>query len=116
MHPPQKVVSQGDMWETLARHAKAEVQIHRGKAGKTAQPELRVRETLVWQKPVRTGENSGYLLSACGRFSISKDCVKGTPMYMAWLRKEPPHDSKNLGVRLTLIEAQHLCELESQRE
>lgn len=116
MHRPEKGLTQEDMWTTLAKHAQSEVQIHLQKVGETPKAELRIREPMVWQKPVRTGDNAGYVLSQCGRFSISKDCVCGAPMYMAWRRRDPPHTSKNLGVRLTLIEAQHLCELESERE
>jgi len=109
MHAPAKAVTQEKMWDVLAKHTPG---FKPPKAGETAQPDLRVREPLVWLKPVKTGDGSGYVLTQCGRFSIEKRPVNGAPMYMAWLRKDPPHDSVTLGIRTTLKEAEHLCELE----
>jgi hypothetical protein len=115
MRKAEKHVTQEDMWATLARHANVEVQVQLSKEREAPKEQLRVREPLKWHEPVKTGGVSGYVLSQCGRFSISKDSVKGKPMYMAWLRKDPPHDSVSLGIRLTLKEAEHLCELATQR-
>lgn len=81
---PQKHVSQEEMWATLSKHAKTNVEV-------TAMP-------LEWQKPVRTGSNgSGYLLSQCGRFSVTKDVMddEKTATYTAWSRATTP--ATNLG-------------------
>lgn len=110
MHKPAKAVTQEDMWETLSRHAKSEVQIHREKVAETPKAEL--RPPLEWCDPVKTGPISGYVLSQCGHFSISKDSVHGKPMYTAWDRRvTPPAMAINLGVRLERKEAEHLCEI-----
>lgn len=110
MRAPEKHVTQEDMWETLKKHAQSEVELQLSKReGQTPKAELPVRKPLKWQKAVKTGEISGYMLSADGAFSVSKDSVRGKPMYSAWKRDTDP--ATNLGVRLTLLEAQHLCEL-----
>lgn len=110
MHKPAKAVSQEDMWETLAKHSKSEVRIHRENVGQTPKAELRV--PLQWLDPVKTGPISGYVLTACGQFSISKDSVRGAPMYTAWDRRPPkPAMAINLGVRLERKDAEHLCAL-----
>ena len=116
IHAPTKQCTQEDMWATLAKHAKVEVEIHLSKAAQSPQEKPAVAlQPLEWLKPVKTGENAGYVLTQCGRFSIEKRFVRGKPMYMAWLRKEPPHDSISLGIRLTRREAEHLCELEAAK-
>jgi hypothetical protein len=94
IHPPRKHVSQEEMWTTLAKHAKANVEVK-----VTAMP-------LEWLKPVRTGSNgSGYLLSQCGRFSVTKDVMddEKTVTYTAWSRATPP--PANLGCVSTKEEA-----------
>lgn len=123
IRPPEKQLTQEDMWKTLAKHAHAEVRILRENAAQSPKekPAVALRP-LKWQKPVRTGELSGYVLSQCGRYSISRDSVKGAVMYTAWKRSPPDADGRyqlpkaNLGVRLTRKEAEHLCELEAGRE
>lgn len=115
IRPPQKQCTQEEMWATLAKHTKAEVRVH--VSNETQSPKEK-SAPLEWQKPVRTGEMSGYVLTTCLKYSVSKDCVGGKPMYLAWKcrfdasgkRELPTH----LGIRLSLIEAQHLCELENQ--
>lgn len=104
MHGPQKALTQEDMWSTLSKHCPIPSQTPQVVATPKAEP-----PPLVWEKPVKTGEISGYMLSADGAFSVSKDSVRGAPMYSAWKRNTDP--ATNLGVRLTLAEAQHLCEL-----
>lgn len=111
MRGPEKHVTQEEMWAKLAKHAKAEVEVQLSKRSEAPKEQFRVREPLKWDKPVKTGEIAGYVLSQCGRFSISKDSVRGAPMYTAWARRKPPHESINLGVRLTREEAERLCEL-----
>lgn len=74
------------MWAKLAKHTKANVEVK-----VTAMP-------LQWQKPVRTGSNgSGYLLSQCGRFSVTKDVMddEKAVTYTAWRRASTP--ATNLG-------------------
>jgi hypothetical protein len=92
------------MWEKLARHAKVEL-----KPPQNSESPKEKLPPLVWEKPVKTGELSGYVLTQCGGFSISKDSVNGAVMYTAWLRTTKP--ATNLGVRLGRVEAEHLCEL-----
>jgi hypothetical protein len=121
IRPPEKGVTQEDMWKTLAKHAQTEVEVHllRNAARVGASPKEKLRRPLplVWKQPVKTGEISGYVLTRCGRFSISKDSVMGKPMYTAWRRSEtrdlPP---LNLGVRLTRNEAERLCEMQNEHE
>lgn len=104
MHKAEKPVSQEDMWLTLSKHAKVEIKVL--EAGESPKEKL---TPLVWEKPVKTGEISDYVLTQCGGFSISKDSVNGAAMYTAWLRTTKP--ATNLGVRLGRAEAAHLCEL-----
>jgi hypothetical protein len=119
MHGQAKAVTQEDMWEVLARHTPGFKPL---KAGGSPKEKLRIREPLMWHDVVWTGpkekpRQSGYILSQCGRFSIDGRVVKrGVYHYMAWLRKEPSHESVSLGIRLTRKEAEHLCDLENQRE
>lgn len=109
IHGPEKMVTQEDMWRVLEKHGGT-----RPEAVQTPKAEPAVAlQPLVWLTPVKTGDGSGYVLTQCGRFSIEKRKVKGKSMYMAWLRKEPPHESISLGIRLTRREAEHLCELEA---
>jgi hypothetical protein len=105
MHAPRKEVSQEDMWTTLAKHAP----VKRPQVVATAKPEL---PPLEWCEPVKTGALSGYVLTMDGHFSVSKDVVRGAPMYTAWDRRpKPVAMAINLGVRLALVEAKKLCEL-----
>jgi len=106
MRKPQKDVSQQRMFDILAKHSP--IPVKTPQVGETPKAEL---PPLEWQTPVRTGELAGYVLSADGGFSVDKSPVKGVPMYSAWKRKQPAHESIPLGVRLSLAEAQHLCEL-----
>lgn len=106
MRKPEKQVSQEDMWETLKKHSPVPFQTPQ--SSESPKEKLRV---LVWEKPVKTGELAGYVLSADGGFSVDKTPVNGVAMYIAWARRIPPHESINLGVRTSLKEAQHLCEI-----
>lgn len=111
MHGPRKNVTQEDMWETLKRHLPPDSPLRdAGREARTPKAEPAVAlPPIEWQKPVRTGENSGYLLSQCGHFSISKDSVRGKPMYSAW-RLIPDQPGQLIGIRLTRAEAERLCE------
>lgn len=103
---PEKYVTTEDMWTTLAKHSPVPLQTPKG-----SESPKEKRRVLVWEKPVKTGELAGYVLSADGGFSVDKTPVNGVAMYTAWARRQPPHESINLGVRTTLKEAQHLCEI-----
>jgi len=108
IHAPQKQVTQEDMWQVLEKHGGT-----RPKAGQTPKAELlKLLPPLEWDKPVRTGENAGYLLSLCGRYSISKDSVMGKAMYAAWIRRQGEIPERMIGIRDHLDEAKHLCELD----
>lgn len=117
MRGPQKEVSQLEMWETLKRHLppgssfKVVVQVDQTPK---AEPAVAL-QPLEWGEFVRTGKTSGYALTLCGRFSIEVRRVHGAWMYMAWLRKEPPHDSVTLGIRTTRAEAETLCRKEAEK-
>jgi hypothetical protein len=122
MHPPRKEVTQEDMWETLKRHLPSGSSLRDATSpvGESPKEKLRVREPLVWLEHVKTGKDTGYVLTQCGRFSVAKVLVYGRPMYHAFKvqviagRREYPQTG--LGVRLTPEEAKHLCELENERE
>lgn len=106
MHPPQKAVTQEDMWKVLEKHGGT-----RPKEGQTPKAELPALPPLEWAEPIKTGKNSGYVLTLCGRYSVSKDSVMGTAMYNAW-RRNTPDMPDHLGIRDRLDEAKHLCELD----
>jgi hypothetical protein len=109
MHAAQKQVSMEDMWATLESHPGC----HRPTVVQTPKAESAIAlPPLDWDKPVKTGENSGYLLSLCGLFSISKDSVKGVAMYTAWRRRQGEIPERMLGIRDHLDEAKHICELD----
>ena len=100
MRKAEKFVSQEEMWSKLAKHSKSSVAVA------TAQP-----EPLVWLEPVKTGRRSGYVLTACGGFSISKDDCGTSVGYTAWDRRVvPPAMAINLGCVATKEEAEMLCE------
>ena len=113
MRGPEKHLTQEDMWTTLAKHTKSELPKETPKAEATPKAELRVLE---WCEPVRTGKLSGYVLTRCGTWSISKDVGKDDFItYTAWRRKTERVDAVMLGCRTTLTEAQHLCQLDANR-
>lgn len=85
MHPPLKQVSQEEMWQTLAKHAKPQVSVK----PLPAVPSPKEKSApLEWLKPVRTSdEGAGYVQTVCGRFSVSKDGNKTDGFtYTAWRR------------------------------
>jgi len=98
MRKAEKYVSQETMWEKLARHSKPSVAVATPKA------EL---PPLQWLEPVKTGKRSGYVLTACGAYSISKDASENSVSYTAWKRGDPP---TNLGCVATRAEAEMLIE------
>lgn len=106
MHEPQKEVTQEQMWLTLEKHGGT-----RPKAGQSPKAELREPlPPLEWETAVRTGPNSGYALSRCGRYSVSMDSVMGKAMFTAWRRKQGETPEVLIGIRDTPQEAKHLCE------
>lgn len=109
---PEKQCTQEEMWTRLAKHAPAQVEMHLSKTVAQSPQEKPAVAALNWLEPVKTGKGCGYALTQCGRFSI----VKRDRMYMAWLRKDPPHESVTLGIRPTRKEAERLCEIEADHE
>lgn len=107
MHPPVRHVTQEEMWETLAKHAKPPVSV---KALPAAQSPKEKSPPLEWGEPKRTSaEGAGYVRTVCGRFSVSKDGNKTDGFsYTAWSRATTP--ATNLGCRLKKEEAMALCE------
>jgi hypothetical protein len=99
LHAPEKHVSQEDMWKTLSKNAKTE-----------AKP-----VPLQWEKPVRTGDRSGYMLEVHGRYSITKDANETGVTYTAWRRATRTHAEVNLGCVMKREEAETLCQEDSQR-
>lgn len=103
MRKEEKYVSQEDMWAKLAKHSSPKVEIT-PQAGEAPKEQL---PALVWLEPVKTGRRSGYVLTACGAYSISKDASESSETYTAWRRGDPP---TNLGCVMTKAEAEKLCE------
>jgi hypothetical protein len=101
MRGPEKHITQEDMWATLAKHSPVPAPVKPPEAGVSPKEKL---PALQWLEPVKTGANAGYVRTACGQFSISKDSVFGRAMYTAWKLKV------ELGIRPTRIEAEGLCE------
>jgi hypothetical protein len=99
LHAPDKHVSQEDMWKTLSKNAKTE-----------AKP-----QPLQWEKPVRTGDLSGYMLEVHGRYSITRDADAAGVTYTAWRRATRTHAEVNLGCVMKREEAERLCQEDSQR-
>lgn len=121
MREPRKEVSQERMWETLAKHAKAQVEVHRKTVGESPKEKLRERvDALDWLEPVKTGKDTGYVLTRCGHFSVAKVVVCGKPMYHAFrvtvIAGKRDYPQIGLGVRLTPEDAKHLCELDNERD
>lgn len=102
MHPKVPDVSIDRMQEILARNAKIEVKVEQPK-----------KEPLKWQKPTKTGDHGqGYMLSECGRFSITKDMHELGFSYTAWDCRPTKLGkmAENLGCRLKKDDAIALCE------
>lgn len=107
MHAPQKHVSQEEMWEKLAKHAKPQVSVKPLPAGQSPKE----KSALEWEKPVRTGERSGYVRTVCGRYSITKDVSGDSVTYSAWRRASDKRSVPvNLGCRSDRESATALCE------
>jgi hypothetical protein len=101
MHPAPAEISQDRMQEILARNARIDVKVEPKK------------EPLQWQKPVKTGAHGqGYMLSECGKFSVTKDMHELGFTYTAWDRRPTTGGqmATNLGCKLTKDEAIALCE------
>lgn len=107
MRRPEKGVTQEDMWKTLAKHSKPDVQVL---------PETQSAQQksgLEWKDPVWTSQNgpngAGYRETVCGRFTISKDAHELGFSYTAW-RREASFPPTILGLKPTAKEAMALCE------
>lgn len=110
MHAPQKHVTQEEMWEKLAKHAKPQVSVKPLPAGQSPKEKF----ALEWEKPVRTGERSGYMLETLGRYSISKDANATEVTYTAWRRATTrDHVAVNLGCAMKREEAEALCQTDA---
>jgi len=107
MRPVQKGVTQEDMWKTLARHAKPDIQAN----PETQSPQAKA--PLEWKPPVWTSprgpEGAGYRETVCGRFTISKDAHELGFSYAAW-RREKEFPPTMLGIKKTGNDALKLCE------
>lgn len=109
MHAAQKQVSMEDMWSTLESHPGC----HRPTVGQSPKEKSAIAlPPLEWDKPVKTGDNAGFVLSLCGRYSISKDSVRGKAMYSAWLRRQGETPERMIGIRDHREEAERMCELD----
>lgn len=103
LHEPAKHVSHERMKEILASHTpKAEEPCKPNEVGETPKAELQ------WDKPMRTGPLSGYVLTLCGLYSVTLESVDGVRMYRAWKRP-----STDLGTATTAAEAQAICQAAS---
>jgi len=108
MHPPRKEITQEEMWQKISKHVPAD-------SLKALQPKK--VEPLKWDKPVRTGERSGYMLEALGRYSITKDADATGVTYTAWRRATTSnHMAENLGCVDKREEAERLCNEDHQRD
>lgn len=107
MKRPEKGVTQEDMWKTLAKHAKPDIQI--GPKTQSAQP----KAPLEWKDPVWTSDRgnrgSGYQETVCGLFTISRTEHELGYSYSAW-RRESEFPPTSLGVVSSSDEAKKLCE------
>jgi hypothetical protein len=115
MRKPEKQVTQEDMWKILERHTGAPIQRKSSLVGES--PKEKLREPLKWGEPVRTGRLSGYVLTACGRYSISKDVGVGDFItYTAWrVRMSSYEQPVLLGCRTSRIEAERIAQADADR-
>lgn len=99
IHEPQRHVSQEEMWAKLAKHSAPKVEIQIPKVGETPKAQLQ------WLDPVKTGPQSGYVETACGLWSVTKE---GKGLYFAW--KRPNTD---LGTAATVDDGKAICQAAS---
>ena len=105
------------MWETLAKYTKPPSSISNNVPDERQSPKEKLRRPLAWLEPVKTGRLSGYVLTACGGYSISKDVSGESVSYTAWKclpdlqRHGKPWKQMpvNLGCVTTRAEAEALC-------
>lgn len=110
----QKHVTQEDMWQTLAKHAKPQVQI----PNETQSPQAKPAVTLEWEEPVWTSadHSTGYILSRCGHWSVSK--VRTGPVTNYEACKRPTRSSPQpelLDIKPTPDEAKRVCQEHANR-
>jgi hypothetical protein len=103
---PEKHVSEEDMWAKLAKRTKPLVSINPPQAAQTPKAELRVLE---WLKPVRTGEGTATVKTACGRFRIDRVTSQASVGYTCW-QMRPGHLNERLGCADDPDKAKRLCE------
>lgn len=106
MDKPKREISQAEMWEKLSKHSRPNVSIENSSTPppkEEAQSPQEKSEALDWEKPQKY-----YVLTKCGRYSVSKSFDAGVPLYTAW-RRVPEFDSY-IGIRKTPDEAKALCE------
>lgn len=97
MRGKKKHVTQKDMLAVLAKHANPAIKV--SEVIETPKAEL---PSLEWQKPEKY-----YVLSTCGRYSVSKGFDLGVARYTAWKRN--PEFDFHIGIRDTPDEAKALC-------
>lgn len=87
MHPPEKHVSHDRMNEILAKRTNGVLPTCESVQPLQFLPHV---QPLEWGKPIPTGIEAGtasaYILSACGRYSVTKDISGDSVSYSAWRR------------------------------
>lgn len=104
------------MWKTLERHTGPKIGVKPQEVGES--PKAKLREPLQWLEPVKTGRLSGYVLSQCGRYSISKDVGQNDFVtYTAWIRRSAKdlNDQVMLGCRTERVAAEYLCQADADK-
>lgn len=107
IHEPQKHVSQDEMWAMLAKRAKPQVAIQVPKAEET--PKAEFLSLIEWLKPVKTGEGTAMLKSACGQFRIDRVASQMSVGYTCW-QMRPGQLNRRLGAADEAEVAKALCE------
>jgi hypothetical protein len=97
MGKPRKHVTHEQMKEILERRV-------REASGRHQDPATTIPEVLLWDKPVRNPDGTGYQKTSCRRYSIEKSFVCGTPRYGAFKGKSV------IECRDTADEARAVCE------
>lgn len=103
----ERHVTQEEMWAKLARNAKSQVSVQ-------VKPEV----VLEWEEPVWTSadHSTGYILSRCGHWSVSK--VRTGPVTNYEACKRPTRSSPQpelLDIKPTPDEAKRVCQEHANR-
>ena len=116
MHPSRKTVSVEEMQETLQKRCHEAAQRQQTTVETTdysepepeqSRPSEPTAAELVWKKPVRNPDGTGYQETQCRLYTVAKAFVNGIPKYTA--HRRAPEWTFVLGCRDCAEGAKALC-------